>query len=160
MKNENTMTELVLAIEWEGFEKDKYIHTVFVEKGSIEVLILMKTDEFYLSRVVKTPEKEFDKRINNSFPPSSARFLSVEYCHPKMETPIMLNLDRGFYLEGNQIFSAAFVFRMLKYQTSAKNYYFDTSYTLKLMDNDINMVELSGGQYVALEKEGYKIVDI
>jgi hypothetical protein len=133
---------------------------VFLQDGTLELLMLMKTEEFYLSRIVKTPLQEDDKKIMFSLAPSSARFLSVEYCHPKMEKSIMLNLDRGFYLEGNHLFSAAFVCRMLKYQNSVKDYYFDTNYTLKLMDNDISMLELSGEQYVALKKEGYKIVNI
>jgi hypothetical protein len=175
----------------ESYALEMAIHSVFSEKGDMEILMLLKTEDRRFSRIAwsPTPSRIVNARGNVTLPlesppkgsdsnrqmckrgptekttvmislhSSSVRFLTVEYCHPRMKTTLLLNLEREYYLEGNHLFSAAFICRTLKYQYSAKDYYFDTNYTLKLMDNDINMTELVCGQYVVLEKEGFRVAE-
>jgi hypothetical protein len=145
----------------ESYALEIAIHSVFPEQGDMEILMLLKTEESRFSRIAWTPKfgPTENTTVMISLHPSSVRFLTVEYCHPRMKTTLLLNLEREYYLEGNHLFSAAFICRMLKYQNSAKDYYFDTNYTLKLMDNNINMTELVYGQYVVLEKEGFRVAE-
>lgn len=145
----------------ESYALGMAMHSVFNEEGDMEILALLKSGEYRFSRIAWYPKRgpTENATVMISLHPSSVRFLTVEYCHPRMKTTLLLNLEREYYLEGNHLFSAAFICRMLKYQNSAKDYYFDTNYTLKLMDNDINMTELVYGQYVVLEKEGFRVAE-
>ena len=82
-------------------------------------------------------------------------FLSVEYTHPEMGEAIELKLDSGFYREGNELFTPAFVLRMLEYQYTA--YYFDVDYKIRFMDNQCNMFELGSDTYIVITENGYEL---
>lgn len=126
---------------------------------NMEIVLLIKCDNLYVSRIRGIPlivrEREDGTSMILSWEKSSVRFLSVEYCHPLMWAPISLEIDKGYYLEGNHLLSAAFVRRCLEYQNDPKDYYFDMDYTLTIMDNEINMIELTSKNYIILNKDGY-----
>lgn len=85
--------------------------------------------------------------------------LDIEYLHPKMKEPITFELNRGFYIENNQLFSPLFIKRCLEYQN--KPYYFDMEYSLKIMDMKLKMIELDSSQYIhILENNEYEICKI
>ena len=86
---------------------------------------------------------------------SNVKFLSVRYFHKYMPEPIFFELDRSYYIVGNEILSDIFILRLLKYQT--KYYYFDKNYTLEIIDNDINIKTLNFNKYILLEENSYKI---
>uniref|UniRef100_A0A6C0I442 Uncharacterized protein n=1 Tax=viral metagenome TaxID=1070528 RepID=A0A6C0I442_9ZZZZ len=88
---------------------------------------------------------------------SSARFLSIQYVHPKMEAPIYLELPASYFTHNNDILSSLFVKRCLEYQGSP--YLFDNTYTLHIMDNVIKEFTLSSSQYIRLDNEGYHIIE-
>ena len=138
----------------ETFVLECKMQSIFAKVGDLEMLMLMKSDGYYLSRIVG--DKQEDLYVV-SWLPSSVRFLSVEYRHPAMDGSISLNIDKGYYLEGNHLLSSAFVRRCLEYQCSPKSYYFDMNYTLRVMDNEIKMIELKSSQYVVLEKDLYRL---
>lgn len=179
----------------ETFVVENKLQPEFAKVSDIEILLLLKSDEHYLSRVAyisgkptvslsssnvnkvehckgsdhetpslyynnlfKTTKNNDNDTIIISFVPSSVRFLSVEYRHPAMDRPISLEIDKMFYLEGNHLLSAAFVRRCLEYQCEPELYYFDMNYTLIVLDNEVNIIELKSHQYVVLEKDSYKII--
>jgi hypothetical protein len=84
------------------------------------------------------------------------QFLSILYSHPKMKNAIHIDLDTGIFLVGNEILSTAFVERYLMYQSQP--YIFDANYKLEIMDNKIQMFDLTCSQYIVLTKNGYEIV--
>ena len=149
----------------EHFTKECTIRAIFSSIEDFEILMMMKSDGLYLARVIYLLGRDDDVTDipgepdhSISWEPSSVRFLSVEYCHPFMDKAIPLEIDRGFYLEGNHLLSAAFVRRTLEYQNDANNYYFDMNYTLKIMDSNIDTFELTSGEYVVMESDGYNVV--
>jgi hypothetical protein len=87
---------------------------------------------------------------------SKVSFLSILYIHPKMKEEVALKIPKSMYYVGNQILSTAFVYRLLEY-TVGYMFYFDMNYQLKLMDNNMQYVELKSDQYIELEYNSYKI---
>ena len=140
----------------ESYIMECAIQSAFAKPGDFETLMLMKSDGLYLSRTVYCLNKHKDC-LPISWEPSFARFLSVEYSHPEMTSPLILEIDNGFWLEGNHLFSAAFVKRCLEYQN--KPYYFDINYKLKIMDDNINMFEMTSESYIVVDKDGYTVVN-
>jgi hypothetical protein len=60
------------------------------------------------------------------------------------------------YIEGNHLLSSTFVLRLLKYQP--EKFHFDMDYKLKIIDDDINMFELSSNQFIVLTDNTYRII--
>ena len=115
-------------------------------------LMLMKFYDTYLAHINLHP----DKTNMISFIPSSVSFLTIQYTHPRQPYPVSIVLPKGMYTVGNELFSPIFVLRCLKYQT--QSYYFDMNYSLKIIDNNIEMVKLTSKQYVKIEEKSYKII--
>jgi len=88
---------------------------------------------------------------------SSAKFIGIEYKHPLMKDSIPIELNRSWFLSGNQILSNTFVRRYLDYQSTP--FYYDEAYTITLIDNNMNILKIGHSQYVLLEKDTYKILE-
>lgn len=99
----------------------------------------------------------FDDVQLEKLEPSTVRFLSIEYSHPKMSYTIPLELPSEMMYEGNHLFSPAFVSRMLHYVVGGNNFVFDMDYTIKIMDKNLQYFELSYFQYLYLDKTMYEI---
>ena len=143
----------------DSFSVECTIKSAFAPPNATEMLMLLKSEGLYLSRVVYSKDEPNDVG-GLSWTPSSVRFLSIEYSHPKMMVPISLTVDRAFLLEGNHLLSAAFVRRCLEYQNNPNDYYFDTNYKVTLMDDNIRMVTLTSQEYVVLEQDSYRVVKV
>lgn len=85
---------------------------------------------------------------------SRTKFMSVEYTHPQMEVAIPLNIPNGMLISGNILFTPVFVLRALKYQPLP--FIFDMDYRIKLMDADINMLELKSDECIKLTDTSYR----
>lgn len=89
---------------------------------------------------------------------SGVSFLTIQYTHPRQPYPVTIVLPKGMYTIGNELFSPIFVLRCLKYQTQP--YYFDMNYSLKIIDNNIDIIKLTSKQYIKIEEKTYKIIKI
>lgn len=87
---------------------------------------------------------------------SNVKFIAIEYKHPMMKDSIPIELDRSWFLCGNELLSDAFVRRWLDYQSTPV--YYDETYTITLIDNNMNILKLDNTQWVVLEKDTYRIV--
>ena len=94
--------------------------------------------------------------------PSSVRFLSIIYTHPKMDFEVPLELPNSVFFEGNQLLCATYVMRMLEYTWGRSDikYVFDKNYTLKIMDRNVKYVELSSNDYIELDVNKWIICKI
>jgi len=123
-------------------------------------IILMKTEEGYYCNILYEMYK--DARLYLSQEEKQAaniKFISVNYIYgedPEKSVPIDVN--RGFYMTGNHLFNATFVYRSLKYQSQP--YEFTMNYTLQIVDDSANYFELKSDQYIQVEKDGYIIKKI
>ena len=86
---------------------------------------------------------------------SSIRFLSIEYIHPEMDESIELQLDKSWFIVGNELFTSTFILRTLNYQSSY--YVFDEKYKIKIMDGNCNIFCFGEDTYMKITKNGYEI---
>jgi hypothetical protein len=116
----------------------------------------MKYNERYIHRICNKNFPELLEISIDELELSSTRFLSIEYTHPDMKTPIILSIDKGHFVNNNEVLSPVFILRLLEYQS--QSYVFDMNYTLKIMDNNINMFDLTYDKYVLLTTNSYRIL--
>jgi len=103
---------------------------------------------------VRKVDKKMILHVNKE--KSNVHFLTVQYFHEKQSiNPITLDIPKSMYLVGNELLTPTFVLRCLKYQSTP--FYFDLNYTVKIIDDKIQMFELKYDEYIVLEKNGYKI---
>jgi hypothetical protein len=144
--NENP-SHNVLFKYMELFENTKTIDYL-----NISFILMMKIENKYVVRC-----KNIMDNISILTVPSSIRFLSVIYNHPEMDESIVFELSPEMYMVGNELFSFAFVYRLLKYQSLP--YKIDYNYEIVLIDNMINTITISSNQYIRLGDDKYYIVE-
>lgn len=150
-----------------------------ITNEELECIMILKLEDKYIVRIIKDTNNKYIDSYNQS----KTHFLSVQYTHPKMNKPINIDIDKKYFIEGNQLFSPAFILRCLEYQKGLLNnnsifninkmkeyfifnylfkilkieepYYFDMNYKLNIMDNSINFFEINSDEYIFVEKDGY-----
>ena len=137
--------------------------SMIISPMDVETLLLLKLDNKVLVRtLIRSLSRNYFEKSKKTYfistIPSKVKFLNVEYTHPNMNKTISLNIGQEYFIEGNEILSSAFVKRLLEYQ--GISYFFDLNYTLKILDNKINFFELGSGEYIIIEKDKYKIMNI
>ena len=128
---------------------------VLNSQSYIEGMAKMKVGSHYVYRIFDNNNGLFKDFILPIIP-SKAKFLSIEYTHPLMKKNIVVDLDRSLYLVDNHILSPTFIKLYLEHQSEL--YHFDMDYVLKIIDNDINSIEIGFDKSIVLTKDGYKIV--
>lgn len=86
------------------------------------------------------------------------RFMSLEYFHKDMKERITIELEPEDYLEGNEILSSSFIFRLLSKQD--KPYVFSDEYQVQYIDWHVNIGTIMSNQYVVITKEGFDVVEL
>jgi hypothetical protein len=118
--------------------------------GTDGIIIMKCGDKTRCNMIDKYDEKY-------TFEQSKVKFLAIEYKHPSMNEPISIDLDRSWFLCGNQLLSNLFVRRYLDYQPVP--FYFDEKYTITIIDNNTNITKVDYMHYVVIEKDTYRIVE-
>lgn len=146
--------------------EDEYVLDVFqniykitsgrLNKQIVECLITLKYNDHYTYYICNSSFNDTPPSIEYDY--SNAGFLSVEYTHPKMSHGIFLDLIKQDYLLNNEILSASFVKRWLEYQS--EQFHFDMNYKLRIMDNNINMFELTSDQFIIMNDDAYSVEDV
>jgi len=123
------------------------------DKQIDEWLLTMKTGDKYIYKICNRWNKCCDVLPDEL---SKVKFLNIEYCHPENEKSITIDMDRNAYLVGNEILSSTFIKRALEYMNDRKS--FDMSYSLKIMDDNLENFVLKSDEYIVLERDSYKIM--
>lgn len=141
---EHNQIELPYEHEFEQFAKP------------LETLFIAKSHSSYLIRSYNHHNHEPKKQLRLDKMPesSSISFLFVEYYHPKMKDMVELNIPIGYYLEGNELFSPAFVHRMLELMNIY--YYFDLEYEIRFLDHTMTPQILRSDEYLEIKQEDYE----
>jgi hypothetical protein len=84
----------------------------------------------------------------------------VEYKHPDMARPVSIAIPSSYFYVGNELLSMAFVRRMLEYTSLFTTFVFDENYTVNIIDQTINQYQLTSRNYIVLEKETIRVVEI
>lgn len=141
------------SIDYMMYNYNSMLEFASKEKMSnLNGIVIMKHDDKFLCNIIDAADESA-----NDYSPSTVKFITIEYKHPDMTDGICIQLDRGWFLSGNQLLSNVFVRRYLDYQPAP--YRFDERYTITLIDNDMNVSKLYNNQYVLIEKNSYRILD-
>jgi len=131
------------------FEKSCETANMLVSSNStnniLETMVIMKYNGKYVVRSFSKKNPKKDTVGGNMDLPlviTKNRFLSIEYTHPDMMNKIPLELSNDVFVVGNQILSPLYIRRMLEYQP--EGYLFDMDYVLKIMDNDLKNIQMTG----------------
>lgn len=109
-----------------------------------------------VENVEKETEDNEDETSNKKYlQKSKVKFLSVQYKHPEMDEIVELPVSKEWLIVGNELFTPAFVLRMLSYQSSS--YYFDSEYTIQIVDGEINFLKIKFDEYIVLRENSYEI---
>ena len=120
------------------------------------LLLTAKIDKHYLYRTLPTGLTE-----NKLFAltKSNVKFLSITYTHPSLEHAIHIDIPKNALICGNEILSAIFVLRYLEYQSMPYGQ-FDLDYTINIIDNYVNQLQIRSNQYVLLLDNKYTICTV
>ena len=152
-ENDTTPTNTVNPLEPFNVWFHAAQHLIKSNKNIDECLLTMKSGDKYIYKICNRDNKCWHELPNEL---SKVKFLNIEYFHPENEKSITIEIDRNGYLFGNEILSSTFVKRALEYMNDSKS--FDMSYSLKIMDNNLESFVLKSDEYIVLEKNSYKIV--
>ena len=121
-----------------------------------ERLVLLKYYNKCTSRICTLTNSKSDMNLAPSF----VRFLSLVYSHPKMKDTIHLKIDNMYYLIDNEILSPVFILRLLKYQYQTSSFEFDKDYKLEVMDDNVNIINLTSDKYICLKEDKYEVLNV
>ena len=85
---------------------------------------------------------------------SNVKFLSIIYMHPSIENAIHIDIPKNALICGNEILSSVFVLRYLEYQSMPYGQ-FDLDYTIYIIDNHVNQLQIKSNQYIVLLENKY-----
>ena len=89
---------------------------------------------------------------------SNISFIYMEYISNSNNSPISLHLPEEYLYVGNELFSPAFVLRLLEQQSEP--YTFDCHYNLCIIDQQLRNIVLNYHQMIVLEKDNCFLVDL
>jgi len=144
----------------DDIESNWIIDPIFIGKSQIFELESEMESSVYYCRRINSQDIEKDDVQYKMYPllPSSIHFLSIMYKHPLMEYDIDIQMDNSWFMNGNEILSPSFIYRLLEYQT--QKFVFDMDYQIIIMDENINILYLNSNQYMFILEHGYEIIDI
>jgi len=144
----------------DDIESNWIIDPIFIGKSQIFELESEIESSGYYCRRINSQDIEKDDVQYKMYPllPSSIHFLSIMYKHPLMDYDIDIQMDNSWFMNGNEILSPSFIYRLLEYQ--AQKFVFDMDYQIIIMDENINILYLNSNQYMFILEHGYEIIDI
>jgi len=119
------------------------------------VLVIKKKGELYEIRETGLNNKTICEYIPNL----KTSFIHIEYKYAGLKTPINIHLGKNMFIVGNEILSYTFVMRYLAYNYG-NSHEFDMNYTLTLIDNDVNIINLNKYQYILINEFDYEVKEI
>lgn len=118
-------------------------------------IFILKIDGIYIFRILnenyKTPEN-----LQNNATKTKKHLCTVQYSHPNMKETITINITDEMYRDNNEILSSTFILWYLEHQPFY--YVFDDNYILKIIDGDINYIELDNTEYIKISSTEYKVL--
>ena len=87
-------------------------------------------------------------------PVSNDLFIQLELIYNGTTYDISLNTIKPFLVNKNMIFNKKFVKWFMK---THFNIDIDNTYTIKIIDSSINMLELNDSQYISIEDNTYSV---
>jgi hypothetical protein len=120
-------------------------------------LFTLKMDNTVYSKLIRintTPH------LPLNYVKSSVHIMTVEYSHPTLSpSPILIDLSHTQFVSGSEILDAVFIYRYLRgLYGNWVDRVFQLDYTLRIMDEEFRIFELSANQFIRLTETGYDII--
>jgi hypothetical protein len=122
-----------------------------------DTVVIMKQGCKYKVSIANLHQSREDP-YNFTLAKSNVRFLGVEYCVESKNIIVPLKLQKGMYIQENELFSPAFVRRMLEYQS--EYFEFEMDYTLNIIDGEVHNFALNNNQYIVLRENEYEVKEL
>ena len=126
-----------------SLEKNTIISTYLFKRGKIH-WIQQLTPPLTLPSIIK----------------SDVYFLLIEYSHQNLKEPIPISLRNMHFANDSEILTPIFIYYYFKYnlgEAKAKEIY-DESYTVSILDKNMNYVILDKSKYIYIAKSTYMII--
>ena len=161
------MTEFREIVESDGVNKFEYSRIIQSKLHAAAAKLLSDDkDSIIIAKIcpfatVIKPSKQIE---STDFPKnvhlSSVRFLEIEYsCYDL--PPVIIEIPASHYVVDNELLSKTYILRYLEHLPMYSNWIFnEKAYKIKIIDYDSNMVTITGNQYILLEKDEYRVMDI
>jgi hypothetical protein len=135
----------------EAIEMHADIEDEMVVADKSDTVVVAKMNGFY-----KIMRSGINRDIQEfTLAKSTVRFLSVEYHGAQNNSLVVLTVPKTMCMQNNELFSAAFVRRLLEYQSDS--FTFDMDYTLKIIDSEVKSIQLKSNQYIVLGETDYLV---
>lgn len=122
-----------------------------------DTVVIMKQGSKYKVSVANLHQSRVHP-YNFTLAKSNVRFLGVDYCVESKNIVVPLKLQKGMYIQENELFSPAFVRRMLEYQS--EYFEFEMDYTLNIIDGEVHNFTLNKNQYIVLRENEYEVKEL
>jgi len=120
-------------------------------------LFILKNSEYYFTKLIyqcNSRDLLFPK--NNTI--SNVKFMTIEYVHPSLKTPLIIDLSPFKFAVNSDILNFLFIYWYLR--TKYGNWtdcIFDMKYKLNIIDGEFRYFEISSLDCITLEENNYKI---
>lgn len=118
-------------------------------------IFILKIDGIYVFRILNE-NYESPENLQKNATKTKKHLCTVQYTHPNMKETITINITDEMYRDNNEILSSTFVLWYLEHQPFY--YVFDDNYILKIMDEDINYIELKNTEYIKINLTDYEVL--
>lgn len=144
--------------EYNRMMETKLNIALLMSNGEQDEIIIAKLYPFVT--VVKPPSKIDPNTILKTTNLSSVRFLEIEYSCGNLP-PITIEIPPSHFVVDNELLSKTYILRYLEHLPMYSNWIFnEQTYKVKIIDYDSNMVSITAGQYILLEKDEYRVVNV
>lgn len=137
---------------------------IFKEKNEPTMkylLFLLKTENFYYSKMIYHSSKMRNVDIPINYKISNVRFMTVEYVTPSLKTPLIIDLSSFKFAVGSNILNYTFIYWYLRNQYGNwVESVFDFKYKIHIIDSEFNIVELLPFNYLYLKENEYEVCRI
>ncbi len=124
-------------------------------------LFILKNNDYYFTKIIyqsNTRSLLFPKKGGVI---SNIKFMAVEYVHPSLKTPLLVDLSQFKFAVNSHILGFSFVYWYLrsKYGNWTDSI-FDMNYKLNIIDGGVHFFEISSFEFITLEENNYSVKSI
>jgi len=120
-------------------------------------LFILKNNEYYFTKLIYYSNLKNLTFSNNSLI-SNINFFTIEYVHPSLKTPLLIDLSNFKFAVKSHILGFLFIYWYLrnKYGNWA-DCIFDMNYKLNIIDNGFYYFEITAFEFIMLEENNYSV---
>lgn len=121
------------------------------------LLTIARNNDYYNVRISTNVSIMSNTHCLNENNYSKAKFIAIQYSHPRMADVIDIIIPHGMYMIGNEILSSVFIFKWLVTNLPKNSYVFDKDYVICILDNQIKYTEIRSNQFCIINKKDWSV---